>query len=79
MMAEAFAQVLAPPDPWVTAAEAGRLLGGLDVRTVRRLADQGYIGQRVLPVGRVGFNRADLERLMASAIRPATRKLEPAD
>jgi hypothetical protein len=58
-------------NPWVTAAEAGRILQGVDVRAVAKLAAAGLVRTRNLPGVRRGFNRFDLERLIAEAIHPA--------
>jgi hypothetical protein len=58
-------------NPWVTAAAAGRILQGVDVRAIAKLAGAGLIGVRDLPGVRARYSRSDVERLIAERIQPA--------
>ena len=57
-------QMTKPPKPdWLTGAEAGRVLGGVDPRQVKKLALAGLIGVRDLKGVRAIYWREHVEEL----------------
>ena len=61
---------------WVTGAEGCRILG-VCRETLVRIANDGRIGVREIPgVSRRRYSRQDLERVVKSSVRPASRPVE---
>lgn len=59
-------------DAWINAATAARALG-VGVKAVRRLGDRGRIAMRTIPETRPMYSRADVDRIAAESITPATQ------
>jgi hypothetical protein len=64
------------PSEWMGKAEV-KSVACISDKTIDRLAREGRIGVLQIPgVGKRMFRRADVEALVASGIRPATRGSE---
>lgn len=63
--------MLSPTSEWLPGPDAARMLSLPSTRALRRLAERGLLGVRVIPGCHPVYSRASLVKLAQESTRPA--------